>query len=289
MSETFSINTPNTSREPFYPNQIIPLLLTVIVFIWGMALIWFIIDILNTYLPGDALISLELRWTDILVGLTIYLKTSIDFAIFIGRLMDSYPGWKNRILIESGTALGNIAGTVIVLILWSIFKEIKLVLALMIIIAGLVLLRLAEDGFEHLDPESQNPLVRIGKQVERLLQKINHIFHPLLSRLIPNMNSSKDLKTTPLGLLMLAFSVPFILGLDDFAGYVPLFNVINVYGFATGVFAGHMILNLALFISPKNTINLVRNPIISFIGSLVFIGLAIWSFYEGFHLLFGSP
>ena len=36
---------------------------------------------------------------DILIGLTIYLKTSIDFAVYIGRLMAKYPGWKNRVMM----------------------------------------------------------------------------------------------------------------------------------------------------------------------------------------------
>ena len=41
-----------------------------------------------------------------------------------------------------------------------------------------------------------------------------------------------------------------MLGLDDFAGYVPLFNVVNVFGFAIGVFSGHMVLNAFLYVSP---------------------------------------
>jgi len=85
---------------------------------------------------------------------------------------------------------------------------------------------------------------------------------------------------------MFAFTVPFILGLDDFAGYVPLFKIVNVFGFAIGVFAGHMILNIFLFISPKTTINVVKNAYISAVGALVFIGLAIWGISETIHLLF---
>ena len=50
-------------------------------------------------------------------------------------------------------------------------------------------------------------------------------------------------------LLLFSFSVPFILGLDDFAGYVPLFNIINVFGFSLGVIGAHMLLNIALFIN----------------------------------------
>jgi cadmium resistance protein CadD (predicted permease) len=78
----------------------------------------------------------QLRWGDVLVGITIYLKTSIDFAIFIGRLMQKYQGWKNRIMIEIGTALGNITGTLVILVLWDIFREVKFLMAIMIVIAA---------------------------------------------------------------------------------------------------------------------------------------------------------
>lgn len=67
------------------------------------------------------------------------------------------------------------------------------------------------------------------------------------------MKASSFTKFWPL--FLFASSVPFILGLDDFAGYVPLFSVINVFGFAIGVFLGHMILNILLYISPERTIS----------------------------------
>jgi hypothetical protein len=83
-----------------------------------------------------------------------------------------------------------------------------------------------------------------------------------------------------------SFTVPFILGLDDFAGYVPLFNVVNVFGFAIGVFLGHMVLNIFLYLSPKRTIQAVKNPIISLVGSIAFVLLAGWGLFEAYKLLF---
>ena len=76
----------------------------------------------------------------------------------------------------------------------------------------------------------------------------------------------------------------FILGLDDFAGYIPLFSIVNVFGFAVGVFLGHMILNIGLFISPKTTTALVRTPIVMIIGGVAFVGIAAWGIYEAIHL-----
>lgn len=275
-------------KEPFYPNQIIPLLLTIAVFLTGVGLLWGEIHLLNYLVGGDERIVPTLHWQDVLVGMTIYLKTSIDFAIFIGRLMSDYPGWKNRIMIEIGTALGNIAGTITVLILWDIFREIKWLMAIMIIVAGLVLLRMAEGGLEHVKDKSgqyKGPVGKVAQLMKLVLQKINHFFSPILDKIIPHSKIGGGKKAGYGALLALAISIPFILGLDDFAGYIPLFNVVNVFGFATGVFLGHMILNIALFLSPQTTIRAVKNPIVSFIGSLAFVIIAAWGFWEAWHLV----
>ena len=276
-------------KEPFYPNQVIPLLLTVIVFFAGIGLLWGEIYLLNYLVGGSERIVPTLRWQDVLVGMTIYLKTAIDFAIFIGRLMSDYPGWKNRVMIEIGTALGNIAGTVAILILWDIFREIKWLMAIMIIIAGFVLLRMAEEGLQHVkdaDGNYKGPLGRIAQTIETILQKVNHFFSPVLNKIIPHTKASNSKKAGYGALLILSISIPFILGLDDFAGYIPLFNIVNVFGFATGVFLGHMILNIALFLSPQTTIRAVKNPIISFFGSLAFVIIAAWGFWEAWHLVY---
>ena len=275
-------------REPFYPNQIIPLILTVVVFLAGVFILLAEITILNQLVVAREKIIPHLRLGDILIGITIYLKTSIDFAIFIGRLMDKYPGWKNRIMIEVGTALGNIAGTLAILILWDLFREVRALMALMIVIAALVLLRLAEDGMEHVKDEKGGYKVSfagLARYFEQVLHTINTLVAPVLNRLIPHTSMQNENRNGFKGLFILAFSVPFILGLDDFAGYIPLFNVVNVFGFATGVFLGHMVLNIALFLSPQRTITTVKHPVISFFGSIAFVGLALWGLYEAAHLI----
>jgi hypothetical protein len=259
----------------FYPDQLVPLFLTGVVFSIGVLIFYLEIILLNKFIPNIEAISTNLRWSDILIGLTIYLKTSIDFAIFIGRLMHSHPGWKNRVLIEIGTALGNILGTMLILLLWATFKEVKILMAIMITVASLVLFRMAEDGFKHAG----------SVFFERLLKKFNSFFDPFLDRIIPHQEMNETTGSGFGKLFALSFSVPFILGLDDFAGYIPLFNVINVFGFGIGVFLGHMILNVALFLSPKTTIKIVKTPIISLIGAFAFIGLGLWGLHEAIKIL----
>ncbi len=275
------------SKESLIKNQILPISLTVITASVLILFLWLEILLLNHFTLVD--ISLKINFVDILVGLTIYLKTSIDFAIFIGRLMHDHPTWKDRVAIEIGTAFGNALGTMIILVVWVVFKEVFWLLALMVLVASLVLFRLAEEGLEHAIEEGRTyPKWYTGlvKALEFLLESINNFVAPVLKYVVPNPNIKEGNKKIFWSLIAFSFTIPFILGLDDFAGYVSLFSIINVFGFAIGVFLGHMILNICLYIKPDTTIKIVKNSVISFIGSLFFIGLGIWGLTEVFKLFF---
>jgi hypothetical protein len=271
-------NKENLTRE-----QIIPLALTLVVLAGLSVLLWFTVTALNL-LPTAGKISPTLHLADVLVGVAVYLKTSVDFAIFMGRLMTANPGWKNRIAIEIGTALGNALGTILILILWIFFKEIHWLLAIMILLAALVLFELAYGGLEHFENwEGEGKAKRaMYLALNGFLSGILKLTRPLTSKILPDLgkklngNSGLPWKS----LLWFAFTIPFLLGLDDFAGYVPLFSVVNVFGFSLGVLAAHTTLNIALFINPKKTTSLVRNTWISFLGTLAFIGLAVWGLVE---------
>lgn len=278
----------NTQQSSVVVTQGLPLVLTVVIFAVLTWLLYIQIVLLNRFTALD--IMTQIRWQDVLVGLTIYLKTSVDFAIFIGNLMNQFPGWKNRIAIELGTAVGNAAGTMIILTIWNFFRDIEWLLAIMIFIAALVLLRLAEDGLEHARAGNKSfPVVfyRFIELFAHILVTTNRFTNKFLRFIIPNISMKADqTKLTLWGLFSFAFTVPFILGLDDFAGYVPLFDIVNVFGFAIGVFAGHMVLNAFLFISPGKTINVVKNPIIAVFGSVAFVALALLGFWEVYKILF---
>lgn len=263
--------------------QFIPLILTVIILGGLIGVLYMYISLLNL-LPTGEKVYLIIRPVDVLVGITIYLKTAIDFAIFMGRLMGTNPGWRNRLAIEIGTAMGNALGTMVVIALWVVFKEVEILLAAMVFLASLVLFELAHGGLEHF----ANWEGRVG--MKRLVYMSLHHFldfaiklsNPILKRIMPDLGQKlkgkEGLSWT--ALFTFSFGVPFILGLDDFAGYVPLFNVINVFGFSIGVFAAHTLLNIGLFLSPSRTITAVKNEYVSFLGTLAFIGLAFYGFYE---------
>ncbi len=273
--------------KKYYKEQLFPIALTIATFIALCVLLYLSILGLNL-LPSQEKIKLEIHPQDVLVGLTIYLKTSIDFAIFIGNLMRSNPGWKNRIAIEIGTAGGNALGTIVILIVWNFFREVPILMAIMIFIASLVLLKMAEESLSELNHESRSVPQLLKTQLntlQKILQIPNRTFSPLLRLISPNA-SLTNMRSLPWGkLLLFSASIPFILGLDDFAGYIPLFNIINVFGFAVGVFLGHMILNVALFVSPERTVRYVKNAWVLVIGGLAFVAIAAWGFYEVFHIV----
>ncbi len=267
-----------------FTEQFIPLVLTIATFVGLTTLLYGFLSFLNLFPGQDVLLKLHLR--DIVVGLTIYLKTSVDFAIFIGNLMRENIGWKKRIAIEFGTALGNAMGTLFILSIWDFFKDVPLLMVIMIVLASFVLLRMAEESFEELAPKIPTTIKRTFYSASSVLRAINKTTNPLLHQIAPRV---KITKTGPLSwtrLTLFACTIPFILGLDDFAGYIPLFSIINVFGFATGVFLGHMLLNITLFLSPQKTTALVKTPLILLVGGLAFIGIAFWGLYEASWLLF---
>ncbi|MDB4992446.1 MAG: hypothetical protein JWL75_691 [Parcubacteria group bacterium] len=270
-----------------WQQQVLPIVLTLVVCAALIGLVYLQISLLNRFSTED--ISLRVTIADILIGMTVYLKTSIDFALFIGNLMHTNGGWKNRISIELGTALGNALGTMAVLALWTFFREIDWLLAIMIVLAALVLFKLAESGLDHAKhTDRQYPaFFRYAvKVVEIFLHHVNWFTAPILRYILPEISMNAGKRNGFWALFAFAVVVPFMLGLDDFAGYVPLFSLVNVLGFSIGAFIAHAFLNILLYISPQKTIQAVKNPLISFIGSIAFVGLGAWGIFEALHLLF---
>lgn len=272
-------------QKKYFRDQAIALVLTALTCLVLIGFLWGEVSILNHFIREKIL--LKIRLGDVLLGLTIYLKTSIDFAIFIGNLMAKNTGLKGRIGIEVGTAVGNGVGTMAVLLVWSVFRQVNWLLAIMILIAALVLIKLAQDTLEHANHQERDDWYgKSLRALEKFLDKLNGWTDPVLSKIVPSGSMKVGKVTSFTSLLMVAFTIPFILGLDDFAGYVPLFSIVNVFGFAIGVMLGHMVLNIALYISPGRTVKLVKNSAISAIGSIAFVLLAAWGIIESFKLLF---
>jgi hypothetical protein len=265
--------------------QALPIFLTFLTFLGLSTLLYGLLLILDSFKVGQPII-LDFRRREVLFGIIIYLKTAIDFAIFTGNLMRTNPGWKKRIAIELGTAVGNGLGTFLILIIWTVFKAIPPLMIVMVFIASVVLLRMAQESFEEFLKQRQS-FIKLKMPVSLLqdqLNLVNKVFRPILKFVVPNLNLTKTKKLSFVNLVVFSLTIPFVLGLDDFAGYIPLFTLVNVFGFSVGVLLGHMLLTIGLFAFPKKTVEVVKHPIVLVVGGLAFIGLGLYGFWEAIHI-----
>ncbi len=265
--------------------KFIPVLLSFFTFfilstcLYGVLLI---LDSLNLQFP----IILDFRKRELLFGILIFLKTAIDFAIFMGNLMHTNPGWKKKIAIAIGTSIGNAFGTFLVLIAWTLFKEIHILMILSILLSSIILLKLSEESFE-LFLKQKKSFIKIRMPVNLLqnqLDLVNNLFRPLLKFFVPDLNLTRTKKLSFINLIIFSFTIPFVLGINDFAGYIPVFGHVNVFGFTLGVMFGHMLLTIGLFLIPKITLKIVKHPIVLIGGGLAFLGIGIFGFYEAIRI-----
>ena len=272
--------------KKIFIEQFVPLILTVFTFLVLSTVLYGFLLFLNSFLLQDQVI-LDFRKRDVLIGIAVYLKTAIDFAIFIGNLMRTNPGWQKRIAIELGTAVGNAFGTFLVLTVWIFFKQIPILMAAMVFVASVVLFRMAQESFEEFLKQKKSFIkMRMPAYLlQSQLNLVNKLFRPLIGFFVPNLNLTRAKKLTFANLVVFSFTIPFILGLDDFAGYISLFSIINVFGFALGVLVGHMLLNIGLFTFPKKTVQVVTHPFVLIGGGFAFIGLGLWGFIETVRVL----
>ena len=273
--------------KKFIVEQIVPIALTILTFFTLSTVLYGVLLFINSFLLQDNQVILDFRKRDVLIGIAVYLKTAIDFAIFIGNLMRTNPGWKKRIAIEIGTAVGNAFGTFLVLTVWIFFRQVPILMAIMIFIASIILLRMAQESLEEFLKQKKS-FIKMRMPVYLLqsqLDFINRIFRPVLGFFVPDLKLTRAKKLTFTNLIVFSFTIPFVLGLDDFAGYISLFSVINVFGFAIGVLLGHMFLNIGLFIYPKMTVRIVTHPFVLIGGGFAFIALGLWGIIETVKLL----
>lgn len=275
----------NKKLKKLLIEQALPIFLTFLTFLALATLLYGLLVILSSFNTGAPII-LDFRRREVLFGIIIYLKTAIDFAIFTGNLMKSNPGWKKRIAIELGTAVGNGFGTFLILIIWSLFRAVPPLMIVMIFVAAVVLLRMAQESFEEFLKQRES-FIKLKMPVGLLqdqLNIINKIFRPILKYVVPNLNLTKTKKLSFINLVVFSLTIPFVLGLDDFAGYIPLFTLINVFGFTLGILLGHMLLTIGLFAFPKKTVEIVKHPIVLVVGGVAFIGLGLYGFWEAIQI-----
>ena len=266
--------------------KIIPVILALLTFFILSTLLYWVLLFLDS-LHLNYPVILDFRRREVIFGILIYLKTAIDFAIFMGNLMHTNPGWRKKIAIAFGTSIGNAFGTFLILIVWTLFKEIPALMTLGVFISSVILLKLAEENFEIFLKQKKS-FIKIRMPVNLLqnqLDFVNNQFRPVLKFLVPDLNLTGTKKLSFINLIVFSFTIPFILGINDFVGYIPLFEYVNVFGFTLGVMLGHMLLTIGLFLLPKKTVGIVKHPVVLIGGGLAFLAIGIFGFFEAFKIL----
>ena len=266
--------------------KIIPVILALLTFLILSTLLYWVLLFLDS-LHLNYPVILDFRRREVIFGILIYLKTAIDFAIFMGNLMHTNPGWRKKIAIAFGTSIGNAFGTFLILIVWTLFKEIPALMTAGVFISSVILLKLAEENFEIFLKQKKS-FIKIRMPVNLLqnqLDFVNNQFRPVLKFLVPDLNLTGTKKLSFINLIVFSFTIPFILGINDFVGYIPLFEYVNVFGFTLGVMLGHMLLTIGLFLLPNKTVGIVKHPVVLIGGGLAFLAIGIFGFFEAFKIL----
>src|SRR5579884_1100022 len=104
------------NHNNYLTKQLAPISLTIITFLLLSAILLVYVRLLNLLPMNNIYAFANLK--DVVIGVFIYVKTAIDFALFTANLMVNNKGFKNQIAIELGTQAGNGIGTLLILTIW---------------------------------------------------------------------------------------------------------------------------------------------------------------------------
>ena len=260
--------------------QVLPVFLSLTIFSICGVLTFGLLHILNSLDIVTIKIPLAFIWTQFFLGIFIYLKTSVDYALFVGGLMEKNPGIPNRIAMNVGTQVGCFLGVTAIVILWVFFKEIHWLMAILLIVAGNILIGLGDGSQEHFEtlPTVFRKPLEVFFKLARPIVKLFTFFMP--------HSEMKPISMSTKALFFVSGIIPFALGADDLAGYMVLMAPINIFSLLLGIYFGDAIIDIALFSNPKITVRIVKNKWVSYFGALFFIGLGILSIIHAFELYF---
>ena len=260
-------------------NQIVPIVVSLGGAIVFVGLTFLTILLLNSVDGINNKINLEISFIQIFLGMFIYLKTAVDYAIFVGMMMEKNAGMYKRIAMNAGTSVGCYIGVSLILVLWYFFKEINWLMFILLIISGAVLLSLGDASQEHFG--------KINKMLKRPIELFFNFVRPVVKALtffMPEGNF-KPKKMRVWQLFLFSGLLPFLLGADDLAGYMALMNPINVFSLLIGIYFADAIIDILLFCNRNLTIKIVKNKWIIYIGTIFFIVLAFISFYGAIKII----
>lgn len=259
--------------------QFLPIFISLGLFVIFTIITYFLLRFLNTFNIISEKLSTQLFFSQIGLGIFIYLKTAVDYAIFVGCLMEKNTGTPKRIAMNAGTSIGCFLGVTLITILWSFFKEVHWLMVILLVVSAMILFKLGDGSKEHYDgmPEWLKYPLNLFFQITRPIVKIFTFFMP---------NSELSSGTLNVGrLFFLSMIIPFALGADDLAGYMVLLTPLNVFSLLIGIYFGDAIIDIGLFSNQKLTVKIVKNKYVSYFGALIFIFLGFMSIFHAINYI----
>ena len=260
-------------------SQLIPILVCTVLFtLFVTSSVLFITQLINPYSSEKIEISFHLK--DFLVGFFLYFITAVDYALIVGRMQTVNRGLTARFVMNVFTCLGCFIGVSLVLFLWGFAKEVDWLIISLLIFAGSVMVKLAYEGLEYF-VDAKN----IWKPIRVLTAAITTSLHHATEGItfwIPELASPKVTKMSLGKLALWSGILPFIIGLDDFIGYMGAMTIYNVFSLLVGIYLADIVIDILIFISPKATKKIVESALLSLLATYAFLYLMYKSFWEAF-------
>jgi hypothetical protein len=273
---TWVDNNPTDWRSKII-NQSFPVVVCVTLFalfIWGS--LFFIHDLINPFSAEKILIEFHLK--DFLVGFFLYFVTAVDYALIIGRMQVVNKGLQARFTMNVFTCVGCFVGVSLVLFLWGFAKEVNWLIIPLLIFAGCVMVKLGYEGLEYFEDAKS-----IFKPIRVITTRTVTFLHTVTQGLtfwIPELGSPAVQKMSLGKLAMWSFLLPFIIGLDDFVGYMGAMTIYNVFSLLVGIYLADIVIDILIFISPSFTKKMVESAVLSLLATYAFMYLMYKSFWE---------
>lgn len=257
--------------------QLLPLSISFGLFGAFVVLTYFLLHCLNTL--GFIHLSTSIVGAQVVLGVIIYLKTAVDYALFVGSLMENNSGTPKRIAMNAGTSIGCFLGVTAIAVLWSFFQEVHWLMVVLLVIASMILFKLGDNSQQHfasLPASLRQPLQWFFALTRPVVEKITFF--------MPESELSTGTAST-VRLFILSMIIPFALGADDLAGYMVLLTTYNIFSLLIGIYLGDALIDAALFANQEVTVRLVKNRWVSYFGAVFFIGLGLMSIIHAIHYL----
>lgn len=258
-------------------NQAFPIAVCAIMFLLFVGFtMGFITYLINPF--SHDRIPIHLFLFDMAVGFFLYFITAVDYALIIGRMQVENTGIRARFTMNVFTCLGCFAGVSFILFIWGFAKEISWLIIALLIFAGCVMVKLAYEGMEYFKDSK-----KIWYPLRVFTVNMITVFHNITQALtfwIPEL-ASPDVKKMKLSKLALwSFLLPFIIGIDDFVGYMGAMTIYNVFSLIFGIYLADVVIDILIFISPNFTKKMVQSALLSFLATYAFLYLMYKSFSE---------